>query len=113
MKYSTVVKLILIVASLPLFGGCVQREVVYRNPPPGAAIAGDPGDPPPPQTEVITAAPGPLDVWLWVPGNWQWRGGWVWVGGHWAARPHPGAIWVHAHWVRHGHRRVWVGGYWR
>lgn len=113
MKSSIVLKTILIAASLPLFGGCVEREVVYRNPPPGATVGGNPGEPPPVQNEIVTVAPGPLDLWLWVPGCWEWRGGWVWTGGHWAARPHPGAVWVSPHWGGRGHHRVWVAGHWR
>ena len=69
--------------------------------------------PPPPQTEVITVAPGPLDVWLWVPGCWEWRGRWIWVGGHWTARPYRDAVWVGPHFGYRGHYRVWYGGAWR
>jgi hypothetical protein len=115
MKNSLVSKSIIIAASLPLFAGCVEREVVYRDRPAPPPAVVDDGVPPPPadQVEVVTVAPGPLDVWFWAPGTWEWRGRWVWVGGHWIARPHPGAVWVRAHWVYHGHHRVWVTGGWR
>jgi hypothetical protein len=113
MKTSTLVKSVLIAASLPLIAGCVEREVVYRPAPSGGPVVTDENAPPPPQTEVVTTAPGPLTVWLWVPGCWEWRGHWVWVGGHWAARPHPGAVWIGAHWGWRGHHHVWVRGHWR
>lgn len=112
MKTSLFVKCALVGACLPLLAGCVEREVVYR-PPPGAVATEAPPAPPPPTAEVITAAPGPLAVWFWVPGCWDWHGRWVWTVGHWAARPHPGAVWVGAHWGRRGHHRVWIGGGWR
>ena len=33
MKITTLAKTVLIVASLPLFAGCVERQVVYRDRP--------------------------------------------------------------------------------
>jgi len=117
MKTSTFIKYGLIGACLPWFAGCVEREVVYRDrlvpAAPGEVVETDPGEPPPPQTEVVTVAPGPLSAWFWVPGCWEWRGHWVWYGGHWAIRPHHGAVWIHAGWVHRGHGRVWVSGHWR
>jgi WXXGXW repeat (2 copies) len=104
MKKSLIVKVLLVAVSLPLIAGCV----VYQDPPPGGGY-----DAPPPQVEVVPVAPGPLAVWYWVPGAWDWHGRWVWVGGYWAARPRPDAIWVGGGWRWHGHRRVWVGGHWR
>jgi len=116
MKNSNLLKIVLVTASLPLFAGCVEREVVYRDrpaPPPGEIVVDETPAPPPLQTEVITVAPGPLDLWFWAPGCWEWRGHWVWFGGHWAARPHPGAVWIGSHWGVRGHHRVWVRGGWR
>jgi hypothetical protein len=118
MKTSNVIKYALIGASLPLLAGCVEREVVYRDrpaPPPSQQIVVEDTTPAPPpvQVEVVTEAPGPLEVWFWVPGCWEWRGSWVWAGGHWAERPHRGAIWVRSGWVVRGHGRVWVSGHWR
>ncbi|HEY5043204.1 MAG TPA: hypothetical protein VIK53_14515 [Verrucomicrobiae bacterium] len=114
MKKTILIKSVLIAASLPLLAGCVEREVVYRQaPPPGTVTDDEAPAPPPPQAEVITVAPGPLDLWLWVPGTWEWRGRWVWTVGRWGARPHPGAVWVGPHWGVRGHRHVWVGGGWR
>jgi hypothetical protein len=124
MKNSTLIKTALITASLPLFAGCVERQVVYRDrpvyaqpaPPPGApppaaeVVVEDPA-PPPPQVEVIPVAPNP--AFIWIGGSWEWRGRWVWAGGHWGPRPHPGAVWVHGGWVHRGHGRVWVGAHWR
>ena len=103
MRANNFFMVVLAAASLPLLAGCVEREVVYRDAP----------APPAAQADVITPAPGPVDVWFWVPGCWEWRGNWVWIGGHWAARPHPGAVWVGPHWGWHRHHRVWIEGGWR
>jgi len=118
MKNSTLIKTVLIVAALPLFAGCVERQVVYRDrpvyaqpPPPQAEVVADAPAPPPPQVEVVPVAPDP--TFLWIGGNWEWRGRWVWAGGHWGPRPHPGAVWVRGGWEMHGHRRVWVESHWR
>ena len=108
MKRSIIAKALLIAVSLPLLAGCV---VYQQPPPPGPVVAED--SPPPPQVDVVPVAPGPLDVWFWVPGAWKWHGRWVWVGGRWSVRPHPGAVWVGGGWGWHGHRRVWAHGYWR
>jgi len=113
MKTSSLVKVALIGAALPLFTGCVERQVVYRDrPAPGVVVEEAPA-PPPPQTEIITVAPGPTAAWYWAPGCWEWRGRWVWTSGRWIARPHPGAVWVGPHWGWRGHTRIWVGGVWR
>jgi hypothetical protein len=106
------VKIVLAGALLPLLAGCVEREVVYRPGPGPAVVEEEAPAPPPPQTEIVTVAPGPISLWFWAPGVWEWRGRWVWTPGRWMARPHPGAVWIGAHWDRHGHRRVWVSGYW-
>jgi hypothetical protein len=110
MKKSILAKTLLIAVGVPLLAGCVVYER-QPAPPPGQVVVDE--NPPPPQVEIAPIAPGPLDVWFWVPGAWEWRGHWVWVGGRWAARPHPGAVWVAGGWGWHGHRRVWVRGYWR
>jgi hypothetical protein len=119
MQNATLVKLVIIAASLPLFAGCVERQVVYHDrpvyaqPQPAPVVVEEYPAPPPPQTEVVTIAPGPPDIWFWVPGTWEWRGRWVWSGGHWAARPYRGAVWVGPHWGVRGHHRVWIAGGWR
>lgn len=54
---------------------------------------------PPPQTEVVVAAPGP--DYVWVDGDWTWNGvGWVWIGGRWILPPYPHAIWIGSRWER-------------
>jgi len=104
MKNSILTKSILLAASLPLLAGCV----VYERQP--AVVVAQPA----PQVEAQPVAPGPLTVWLWVPGAYEWRrGGWVWIPGRWARRPHPGAVWIGGGWVVRGHGRVWVGGHWQ
>ena len=67
--------------------------------------------PPAPPVETVVVAPGP--GYVWVAGDWVWRGSWVWVGGYWVYPPHPHAVWVVGGW-HHG-SRGWhhVGGHWR
>jgi hypothetical protein len=114
MKNSFLVKGILMSATVALLAGCVTREVVYQPAPGTAPVVTDTAPPPPaPQVDVYTAAPGPLALWFWAPGVWEWNGRWVWTAGHWVNRPYPGAVWVGAHWGVRGHHRVWVTGRWR
>jgi hypothetical protein len=115
MKKSILTKGLLLAASLPLLAGCVvfERQPVAVAPPSAEVVVAQPENPPAPQVEVMPAPPGPLTLWLWVPGGWEWRGQWVWARGHWAPRPHPHAIWVAGHWDRHDHGYVWVDSHWR
>jgi hypothetical protein len=114
MKKSFIIKCAVIGASLPLLAGCVERQVVYRDrPAPAPVVVDDAPAAPAPYVEVQTMAPGPLAVWFWAPGVWEWHGRWVWTRGHWIARSHPGAEWVVAHWGKRGGHRVWVTGGWR
>jgi hypothetical protein len=115
MKKSVLIKSLLLAASLPLLAGCVinERPPVAVASPTADVVVTQPEAPPPPQADFMPAPPGPLTIWLWVPGCWEWRGHWVWVGGCWAPRPHPHAVWVAGHWGPRGHGYVWVGGHWR
>jgi hypothetical protein len=118
MKKSTLVKTVLITAALPLFAGCVERHVVYRDrpvyvqqPPPNAEVVVEqPSEPPPPQVEFRPAPPDP--TYVWVGGVWEWRGRWVWLHGHWD-RPHPGHVWMGGHWEPREHGSVWISAGWR
>lgn len=68
-------------------------------------------DRPTPPVEVRTVAP--HNSWVWVSGDWQWRGGrYVYKNGYWAP-PRRGYSWQPGHWehVRHGWR--WDNGRWR
>ena len=96
MKNYILIKTVLITAALPLFAGCVERQVVYRDrpvyveqpapvpgaPPQAEVVVADPV-PPPPQVEVIGTAP-----WggaRWVRGHYVWKHErWEWRRGHWA-----------------------------
>jgi len=118
MRTSILIKSLLIAASLPLLAGCMVerpgRTVTVAEPaPPGAVVVEQAENPPTARVEVMPTPPGPLDLWVWVPGSWEWRGQWVWVSGRWAPRPHPHAVWVAGHWNRHDHGYVWVSGHWR
>lgn len=67
--------------------------------------------PPPPQYEVVPAAPG--IGYVWIGGHWGWlRGRHTWIGGRWAMPPR-GYGWAPGYWGRHGHGWRWRGGYWR
>jgi hypothetical protein len=57
------------------------------------------------------AAPGV--GYVWVDGDWTWRGGrYVYVNGYWA-RPHRGyRAWTGGHWERRGNGWYWVRGHW-
>ena len=113
MKPSIIKHSLLILAGLPLLAGCTVYEQSPAPPPSGTQVVVTEDNPPAPQVEVVPVAPGPPDVWFWVPGSWEWHDHWVWVGGRWAPRPHPGAVWVRSGWGMRGHHRVWVHGYWR
>ncbi len=113
LKKTNLLTWVLGLSLVPLVEGCVTREVVYQPaPPPNAVVAGVPAAPAP-EEQVIPAAPGPTDVWVWLPGEWVWHGGWVWRPGRWAARPYAGAIWVNGCWGWRGHHRVWIVAHWR
>jgi hypothetical protein len=113
MKKSLLFKSILIAASVPLFTGCVTREVVYRDRPAREVVVAEAPAPPPLREEIITVAPAPGPLWVWVPGCWEWRGRWVWSDGHWGHRPRVNAVWVAPHWEHRAHGHVWIGGGWR
>jgi len=64
--------------------------------------------PPPPREEVVTVRPG----YVWVRGNWEFRGGqWVWRAGHWQ-RERSGYVWEAGHWERRGNHYQWIEGRW-
>ena len=114
MKRSIILKSVIVAAGLPLLAGCVEREVYREGPPPDETVAVDAPEPPSARVEVIPAPPGPLNIWFWVPGDWDRRGDhWFWSHGSWEPRPHPGAAWVRGGWVKTDHGRVWVRGHWR
>jgi hypothetical protein len=123
MNKTILFKSVFVITALPFLGGCVERQVVYRDrpvyveqpaptsPPPNAeVVVQQPSEPPPPQVEVRTVAPDP--TFVWIDGFWEWRGQWVWVRGHWD-RPHPGRVWVRGHWDRRPYGSVWISGGWR
>ena len=67
--------------------------------------------PPPPPMETIYVAPGP--GYMWVAGDWVWRGRWVWVNGRWVLPPYPHAVWVRGVWVSGPTGWRHTSGYWR
>jgi hypothetical protein len=67
--------------------------------------------PPQPVVETVVVAPGP--GYVWVGGEWAWRGGWVWVPGYWAWPPRPSAVWVGGYYYHGPRGHYYVRGYWR
>ena len=115
MKKSSCCKLALLVLAGSFVGtGCVYRErVVYRQPAPqtvGAEVVVTEA-PPAPVSEVITVSPGP--GFVWIGGNWAWRGHWYWERGHWDHPPRVGAVWVPHHYVYRGGHHIFIRGGWR
>ena len=108
-----------VLAGMILSSGCVYRErTVYREhgrhivttETAGAEVVVAEA-PPAPMVETVTISPGP--GFLWIGGNWVWRGHWYWERGHWLRPPHPGAVWVpHHYFFRDGHH-VFIRGGWR
>lgn len=76
---------------------------------PAAALP--PTPPPPPPRESVVVSPG--SGYIWIGGDWVWRGGWYWSGGYWAWPPYPGAIWMRGYWTRAPHGWRHVPGHWR
>jgi hypothetical protein len=68
-------------------------------------------DTPPPQQEVITAAPGPS--YVWVPGQWERTpDNWNWVAGKWVQPPFSNAYYVPGYWQNWGGTYQWETGHW-
>jgi hypothetical protein len=99
--------------------GVSQRVIEFMiNTGTGAATATPPqavvvvaAPPPPPRVETVVVAPGP--GYVWVAGDWTWRGSWVWTGGYWAVPPRPGVVWVRASYVRGPRGWHHHPGHWR
>ena len=103
-------------ALLVSLGGCVIAPYGYGYGYGGRApYAAEDGPvvgvaPPPPQYEVIPAAPGL--GYVWIGGYWGWNlGRHVWIGGRWAMPP-AGRSWVPGSWGRYGDGWRYRGGYW-
>jgi len=66
---------------------------------------------PPPQQEVITAAPSPS--YVWVPGQWgRTADNWSWQSGQWVQPPFSNAYWAPGYWKNSGGQYLWQGGHW-
>ncbi len=91
-------------------GGVSEKVITYMMNTGANVVASQ--APPPPQTEVVVASPGP--DYMWVDGEWAWNGGaWVWIGGRWILPPYPHAIWVGPRWERGPHGWHREPGHWR
>jgi hypothetical protein len=78
----------------------------------GCAVEGGVVDTRPPDVVIVRpVAPGP--DYIWIDGDWRWRGGrYVWQEGHWG-RPRGGLAWQRGHWESAGHGWRWRRGKWR
>lgn len=66
---------------------------------------------PPPQQEVITAAPSPQ--YVWVSGQWERTAdSWTWNAGQWVQPPFSNAYWVPGYWQHQGGQYVWETSHW-
>jgi hypothetical protein len=102
--------LIVLAAVLPWLAGCVERQVVVDRGTP--VVVAQP--PPAARVEVIPAAPGPPEAWVWQPGHWRWDGReYVWIPGRYAGRPHRVAQWVPPHWEPRPGGYAFIEGHWR
>jgi hypothetical protein len=78
---------------------CRTRAVVTTRPEPPAAVI------------VRPAAPRP--DYVWIDGEWDWRGSrYVYRQGYWAP-PRHGYVWISGHWARRGNGWEWQKGHWR
>jgi hypothetical protein len=75
---------------------------------PETAVVAQP--PPAPPAETVVVAPGP--GYVYVGGEWVWRGRWVWVSGSWALPPYPHAVWVGGYWSHSPHGWQHRPGHW-
>jgi len=88
-----------LIFSLLSASSCRTRAVVTTRPEPPAA--------------VVVRPPAPRPGYVWIDGEWIWRGGhYVYQRGYWA-EPRRGHAWVAGRWERHGNGWTWRKGYWR
>lgn len=111
MNQSSLIKLGLVMAaSSMLLVACESDRTVYRGGrTPREIYVTEP--PPPAVTEPMTASPGA--GYVWVGGNWVWRGHWTWEPGHWERPPRPGLVWMPPRYEYSGGRYIYVRGHWR
>lgn len=113
MKTSHLFQGALLALAIMLVSGCVHRErVVHEKPTSEVGVEVVVSQAPPlPEVESMNAAPGP--GYVWVPGEWDWRGQWVWQHGRWALPPRAGAIWVSSRYETRGDSKVFIRGGWK
>ena len=87
-----------------------QPQPVYEQPQQPVEVQYE-APPPPPQVEVIPAAPSPNHIW--IGGYWGWRGGrHFWYPGRYELR-RPGLTWQAPVWGRYGRYWRYSPGRWR
>jgi hypothetical protein len=70
------------------------------------------GPPPPVRVEAYGSAPGP--GYVWINGNWGYRGSrYEWNGGRWERPPKGHRHWEDGRWEHHGSQYRWHEGHWR
>lgn len=66
-----------------------------------------------PDVPVYVRPASPGANYVWVDGDWYWRGGrYTYRNGYWA-RPRGGRAWVGGAWVGRGNGYYWRRGHWR
>ncbi|MGC4104505.1 hypothetical protein [Ferruginibacter sp.] len=86
---------IIIVAAIT-FNSCAPSYVAVRPAPPVAVVR----------------PPAPAPGYIWVSGNYVWRGGrYVYTNGYWSA-PRGRRYWVDGHWQGRRGGYTWVPGHW-
>jgi hypothetical protein len=66
-----------------------------------------------PVEPVIVRPAAPYRGAVWIPGEWQWRGGrYVYVNPHYV-HARRGHVWTQGHWNNISGGSVWVAGRWR
>ena len=102
-----------------LFAGCASQhaEPVYVYNGPAARETTQTvvvyQEPPPAQTDIETAPPGPTEVWVQSYWN-NTHGKWIWMAGHWETRPRANAVWISGHWDKDTESNdwTWTPGHW-
>ncbi len=94
-------RITMLVAALSLANGCAA----YVRP--GGGVVFVARRPPEARVEVISASPGPDQVW--IGGHWGWRGAdYEWIPGRWERPASPGLHWEAGHWEHESRGWYWI-----
>ncbi|MDE3248849.1 MAG: YXWGXW repeat-containing protein [Bacteroidota bacterium] len=89
--------IVAIVVTALLLSSCGPARVVNERPP----------------DVIYNRPPAPGPGYVWMNGDWYWRGSlYEWRPGRWV-RTRPGRRWYDGHWQQRGRGWRWNRGYWR